>query len=166
MNFGPQVEAVLNAVFVLYLVISANFFKEIFGCNIQKLFNDNMLVKHILAFFTLYFLITLTNEDLKLDPLFALAVSVGMYMLFLMSVRLNWRLWLIMFVLLIIQYILYIFKPIISEPYLNFVKTLQNVLGVIVVLLIVIGFFYTYFMYTNMKFIDFVIGSNTCQVID
>ena len=45
----------LLAIFIFTLIISGNFLAQLFPCNIQKLLSNNILVKHLFGFLTLFF---------------------------------------------------------------------------------------------------------------
>lgn len=52
---------VTRSIFTFFLIISGNYLNSLFGCGIQRLLTDNMYVKHILGFMTLYLFTTLSN---------------------------------------------------------------------------------------------------------
>ena len=82
----------LKSVFVLYLIIACNFLANTFGCKTQKLLNNNMFVKHLIGFLTLFFFITIvtaSSSDSKDENIFfkKLTAAVLLYVVFLASTR-------------------------------------------------------------------------------
>jgi len=50
------------ALLLLYVVMVAGYLESLFSCDLQRLFTESILAKHILAIISVFFLITLTNE--------------------------------------------------------------------------------------------------------
>ena len=44
----------LGAVFIFTLIISGNFLAQLFPCKIQEALTENIYIKHIFGFFTLF----------------------------------------------------------------------------------------------------------------
>jgi hypothetical protein len=81
----------LKSVFVLYLIVACNFLANTFGCKTQQLLRNNMYVKHLVGFLTLFFFITIasgasdgTDENIFFKKLTA---AVLLYVVFLASTR-------------------------------------------------------------------------------
>ncbi len=82
----------LKSVFVLYLIVACNFLANTFGCRTQKLLNNNMYVKHLIGFLTLFFFITIvtaSSSDGQDENIFfkKLTAAVLLYVVFLASTR-------------------------------------------------------------------------------
>lgn len=75
-------------IFILYLIIAGNYTNNLFSCKIQYFFENNILIKHILGFMTLYFFTVLSKDNHK-NPTYTLAISVFIYALFLLSSKTN-----------------------------------------------------------------------------
>ena len=74
--------------FAFYLLVFCNFIPEIIACRLQTELKNNMIVKHILGFVLLFFLIVLVNPqnaDQKLKQNFIYAVLV--YAWFFITIR-------------------------------------------------------------------------------
>lgn len=98
-----------KSLFVLYLMISSNYLGSLFGCRVQRLFENNMYVKHTLGFLTLYFFVALLGNDRnKGAPGRQLLESAGIYAAFVMSTKMNFRFWLPFIALVGGVYVLYI----------------------------------------------------------
>jgi uncharacterized membrane protein len=51
-----------SGLFALYMIISVNFLSPTFPCDLQKLLNSSILLRHIAAFLTLYFFVVTVNS--------------------------------------------------------------------------------------------------------
>lgn len=163
MNIKQALTIFTNSVFILYLLISANVLLPLFGCHIQKIFLQTMWIKHVLAFFTLYFFVTLTNPYLNSDPVLALKLNVLIYILFMLSAQLKWKLWVIVFICMIVNYIFTIFKPVINTEYIDTIENIQFVFNIVVISVILFGFIYA-FKFNELSFKNFILGSPTCNL--
>ena len=45
----------INPLFIFYVTLGGNFVAQLFPCQVQKLFTENIYYKHFLAFFILIF---------------------------------------------------------------------------------------------------------------
>jgi hypothetical protein len=81
----------LKSVFVLYLIVACNFLANTFGCKTQRLLNNNMYVKHLVGFLTLFFFITIVTAttDTQDENIFfkKLSAAVILYVIFIASTR-------------------------------------------------------------------------------
>lgn len=48
---------------LLFMTVSANFTGNLFSCDIQRMFTNNLYAKHIICFSLLLFFVILTNKD-------------------------------------------------------------------------------------------------------
>ena len=71
-------------IFFFFLVISGNYISEIFSCNIQKHFSNNRIIKHILGFMTIYFLVILVDEKHFLTPSSTFITTIFLYIWFIL----------------------------------------------------------------------------------
>jgi sRNA-binding regulator protein Hfq len=78
---------VRNAVYlvIFYLIIGFNYVGETLGCSIQRAFQQNLVFKHAVNFVGLFAFATVTGA--RQNPWTALAQTVPLYMLFLVSTR-------------------------------------------------------------------------------
>lgn len=103
-----------KSLFVLYLMISSNFLGSLFGCQVQDILTNNMLVKHLLGFLTLYFFVSIVDPS-QYNPLQKLMFTVLIYLCFILSTKLDSKAWLVFITLLALVYILYIVKDSIQD---------------------------------------------------
>jgi hypothetical protein len=101
----------LSALFVLYLLISANFLAELYGCRLQALLRSSMLMKHVLGIMTLLFFGVMADPTIADRPvLHALAVGVAMYAIFIMTIRTHLKVMLAVLCMLLGIYLLSLYR--------------------------------------------------------
>ena len=96
------------AIFIFMLIISGNSLAELFPCRIQQMLKENIYVKHLVGFLTLFFFGVLTIPDLA---------NVGgmincflLYFIFLITSNVDYKIWIVLFVLYAIMYLLHLIK--------------------------------------------------------
>jgi hypothetical protein len=104
-NINPEVT---TPFIILSVLMSANYLGEIFPCRVQKLFSNNMYVKHILGILSLMFFVVLTRPNLYTSTNF-IYVSLLFYGLFMFLSRLNYMVWFVVFGIFAIIYVLQIY---------------------------------------------------------
>jgi len=67
------------------LIISGNYIGSLVSCRTQDLFNNNIYVKHMIGFISLYFFIILA--ELSINPFKALILSIPMYFYFIVLTK-------------------------------------------------------------------------------
>ena len=170
------------SLFLLYLIISGNYLGDLFGCRLQEAFTELILVKHLLAFLTLYFFVTLTGTKTQ-NPLNTMITSFGIYLIFILSRKIFLGYTLIILMLMLIikmidEYIQFYYTEDNKEESKKETKinknkliNIQNVLTYMVYIIIFIGFVRnTHYKYKELgkKFdwIKYLIGENrskSCQ---
>jgi hypothetical protein len=157
-----------NYVFVLYLIISANFLANLFNCRVQYLLSNNMYIKHLLGFFTLLFFIIIVNSETKNKDI--IFISIGIYLLFIITAKIDFNFWIIFIVLLSLIYILEIYK---NEKEDNTtignidINNIQYSLIIFNIFIIIVGFLVYLgkkkFEYKeNFDYTTFLFGKNKC----
>jgi len=172
-----------KAIFILYLMVSGNYIGTLFGCKIQNLFDNNMIVKHILGFATLYFFITLieesksSNKDKPVPPHKKLLNTAFIYFAFMMSSKMTIQFWVPFLLMVGGIYVLSIFKDYYSTEDINketpmkveTIDKMQNYLLIGSIITLVVGFIY----YIGEKKIEygkdfsyytFMVGNPTCRI--
>ena len=114
---NQTLDAPMYPIFILILIISANFLAQLFPCRIQEVLQDNMLIKHIFGFLTLvFFVVTDVKQVEKSNSLTTLlSKSVLIYAIFVMTTRTSTPFFLAILVMLGIQYILTIRKMFVTK---------------------------------------------------
>ena len=67
------------------LIISGNYIGSLVSCRTQDLFNNNIYVKHMIGFISLYFFIILA--ELNINPLKSLILTIPMYFYFIVLTK-------------------------------------------------------------------------------
>tara|TARA_Y100000817_G_scaffold311796_1_gene304524 strand:- start:5834 stop:6370 length:537 start_codon:yes stop_codon:yes gene_type:complete len=94
-----------KGVFLLILAISGNFVAETLGCKTQKLLTNNMVAKHMVSIFVLYFSLGLFS-DKKADPKQTIKMTLIIYIMFVLFTKMDIKFTIIVFSLLAINYII------------------------------------------------------------
>lgn len=166
----------ISSLFVLFFIVGGNFLAPLFPCGIQKMLHTNMYMKHILAFFTLFFFVKLTsfNDKLKLKDSFI--QSLWLYIWFILATTLDSKFFLILISLFAIIYTMNIFiKQKEEETYLkrnDYVRNLDNIKDIIyyfAIVLTTVGIIIQYgkkrYEYKdNFNFWKFLFGVQKCAI--
>jgi hypothetical protein len=94
---------------LVYLVISGNYLGNLFGCRVQLLFRENMWIKHVLGFFTAYFLIVLSTPPEGYDAKQTLLFAGLIYIWFFLTTKMHVRMWIPMILVLLASYGIYVY---------------------------------------------------------
>lgn len=132
-----------RSLFTLYLVISGNFLASLLGCRIQHLFINNMLLKHLLGFMTLHFFILLGDDEYNIkDPNKQILLTLGIYLLFLITTRLQYNAWIIFIILTSTLYILYNYRKNdnIEQATKDNIQKVEQILLALNTIVIILGF--------------------------
>ena len=107
----------LSAIFIFTLIISGNYIGELLPCKIQRILSKNMFLKHFLGLMTLFFFAVITIPELK--NLNGLLISSGLYLLFLVNAKTNYKIWITVFLIYAFLYLINILK----NDYLNKIES-------------------------------------------
>lgn len=102
-----------NNVFILYMLIGANFLANLFGCEIQQLLTNSMVMKHIVGFMTMLFFVVIVDKT-NMPPAKKMANTLMYYFVFLLTTRMDIKWWTPFVLILCATYVLGIFKD--AEP--------------------------------------------------
>jgi hypothetical protein len=174
----------IYSLFILILIISANFLAQLFPCRLQRVLHNNIYIKHIFAFLTLVFFVILTAplQDTSLNNIFIKSFIV--YIWFLIIMKTDKYFFLLLLLLLGIIYILLLKqneynsslenKDISSENKLLYTQNLNNIIDInnklfiITFILTIIGFM----LYMGEKkceykhkfnYLKFIFGQPQCR---
>lgn len=140
-----------HSVFVLYLLISCNFLAQLFSCNLQKVLNENMFVKHIFGFFTMLFCIILVDPRIQKESRYAEGIiyTIIFYIWFWATTKTKYYITVVIFILLLILYILQLHKNNLDkdDKQISKIKTSQTALVIIALIITIFGFI----NYYNLK---------------
>jgi hypothetical protein len=96
----------INPLFIFYVTLGGNFVAQLFPCQVQKLFTENIYYKHFLAFFILFFAIVLTSDKSEKISTTLLSKTLLLYSLFIILTRMDKNFFLLFFVTLCIKFII------------------------------------------------------------
>jgi hypothetical protein len=99
----------MKTIFILYLIVGANFLAPTFTCGFQYNLNKSPFLKHIIGFFTMLFFITLSNNEKTKDKYLyfkKVGVTFILYTMFILSTRAEDSLFIIFMLLLTANFIL------------------------------------------------------------
>ena len=164
----------IRGVFLLILAVMGNFTAETLGCRTRKLLTENMIAKHLVSVFILYFSIGIFSKK-QVDPLETIRTTITIYILFILFTRMNIKFTIVVFLLLAINYIIWnyidFYKTKEGKEYEDKVNKLvkaQNNVFYIIVVFIIIGFIlYTKEQYGYYKkkwsTTKFLFGTTQCK---
>lgn len=171
-----NIDDIIKAIFLLILGISGNFIAETLGCKTQKLLTENMLVKHLVIIFIIFFVLGFTNKK-KIHPLETLGNTLILWVFFVLFTRMSLTFTIIVFLLIALKYILTMYKEYYEENGENekkddkIIENLEKVGEYIIYLvggMILIGFS-LYFRkqykeyYKDWSTYKFIFGVNKCK---
>jgi hypothetical protein len=156
--------------FVFYLIVSSNYLGNVFGCRVQELLNNSMIMKHILGLMTLYFFNTLADTNNQQSALEKLVYSIVIYFVFLLSTKTNITFFIPFIICLGLSYVLYIAKDEYKEndELRDMAENAQKILVTLAVVILIAGFIY-YFLEkkeeygSEFRFDTFLLGNTKCR---
>ena len=175
----------LMALFIFLLIISGNYLGNLFPCRVQSLLDNNILLKHFLGYFTLFFFVLLTLPDRDNDVgvfsqslIELMSGSFLVYIFFILLSKTPSFIWLIVFFMSAIIYVLELHKNDYdkNESKENFyilktvkdVTRVQEILFKLAIVITIAGFFIYMgekkFEYKNkFSYITFIFGKSQCK---
>ncbi len=113
-------------IFILLLIISANFLSQLFPCRFQEELKNNIYLKHLFAFMTLFFFVIITAplEEKPIDHLFGKSILI--YIWFLLFIRTSYPFFLLLLGIFIVIYFFVLKKTYYTELYKNKEKDKNN----------------------------------------
>lgn len=164
----------IRGVFLLILAIAGGFTAETLGCRSRKLLRNNMIAKHIVSFFILYFSIGIFSKK-QVHPHQTFKTTVAIYSLFILFSRMNIYFTISVFLLLASNYVIWNYidyfksqKDDTLKDKIEKLTKLQNYIFYIILILIPIGFT----MYAREQYgvykkewstIKFLFGTTDCK---
>ena len=98
-----------NSIFILYMLIGANFLANLFGCRIQNALNNSMWLKHAVGFMTLLFFVVMVDKS-DTSPMEKMTNTLMYYFVFLLTTRMDIKWWTPFIMSVFAIYILQMFK--------------------------------------------------------
>jgi hypothetical protein len=137
----------IYTIFILILIISANYLAQIFPCKIQKILSCNMYLKHIFSFLTLMFFVILSapiGGSMRVNDI--LMKALILYIFFIILTKTNHIIFIIIIILLGILYIIVLKINELKEEKINNnelgekLNNIYNYISYIILILLIIGF--------------------------
>ena len=138
-----------NLLFILYLLIFVGYLEKLISCNLDKFISDNIYLKHLIGLFCLIFLVILVEAKQKYTEEYMffknLFWAVIMYIIFILSNKLDFVSFWVFIILLCITFILrhyteslddVIFKE--KKEYLNKIIIYLEIINVIILIITII----------------------------
>ena len=100
----------VSALFILLLIIGGNYLGILFPCQLQDILENNILVKHFLAFLTLIFFAVLADPGNEKPLKDILKQSILLYFWFILIIRMNAKFFLALVFIIALIYILKLYK--------------------------------------------------------
>jgi hypothetical protein len=168
----------LYSVFILILILSGGYIIQLIPCKLQKILDTNVFIKHLFAFLTLIFLVTIVdpnNTSKKLSTI--IYTSFLLYIFFIVIIKTHYKFFISIIIVLGIKYLLLLYKNQIQDENKNNeielnnklqnIVLIQDILFGVVIFLLLIGFLVYYgekkYEYKNkFNFITFLFGKPNC----
>lgn len=100
----------LQSIFVLILIISANFLAQLFPCRIQEMLKTNMYLKHFFGLLTMMFFAVLAVPDMSANIILMTLKTIILYIWFILITKADVYFFLAIMFCLLIVYLINIFK--------------------------------------------------------
>lgn len=161
-----------KSIFVLYLIISGNFLANLFGCRTQEALGNNMFLKHLLGFMTMYFFVVLVDSNSKLSdsPQTQLLYTMLFYIIFIMTTRMDYKWWIVFIIGLSLIYILEVYKghkktkEEDSKKYEEYQRYLTYFIGLVILIGFIIYYGRKKLEYSeNFDHLTFLLGKTSCS---
>jgi len=139
-----------KGIFLFIFIISGNYLGELLGCRLIYLLTENMIIKNLLGFLTLFLTLAFTI-DLK-TPLWDLfKISVILYIIFILSSKTTKYINYILMILFIISFIIILYKDRLrqkkfaklltktEEQHLSYIHIYNSYILQILIIILIIG---------------------------
>ena len=100
----------LHTLFIFFLIISGNYLGQLYPCKIQKLFTENVYLKHLFGILTLTFFVLLGEPSKSVHFGTTIITSLGLYTVFLLLMNTNVLFFVFSMIALAIIYLIHIYQ--------------------------------------------------------
>jgi len=156
--------------FLLILSVSGNYIAETLSCRTRSILTNNMLAKHVMILFLIYFTINFTAEK-SIHPMLQMESAFYIWIFFLMFTKMNIYFTVVAFLLLTTLYTLKNFKKFYKqeknkEQY-NRIDNISRLVEASMLITVIIGFI-MYFRtqrkdHKNFDYFKFILGKTRCD---
>lgn len=95
-------------IFILLLIISANYLADLFPCRLRELLENNIYVKHLFGYLTLLFFVSITLEDIGSSVNELITNSFILYLYFILLTKNNRYFFILICIILAFIYLAHI----------------------------------------------------------
>lgn len=158
--------------FLLYILISGNYIGNLLSCSFQRVLNENMIYKHVLAFAIFYITISMTMND-DFNPIQHLLISFCSYIWFILTSKMKANYVMAVLAVILGMYILNNIIKYYQEKHksdkLKKISVIINIVGIIVALIITITGFILYYKIKRKEYSKnwswniFIFGKPSCK---
>jgi hypothetical protein len=159
----------------MYLWLLFGFFSSLLSCDFQRAVANNMYAKHLIAFITFFFLMTVVDNNNHITIVQTWLKTLLVYILFLMSTKSKLLASLTVFIILVIDQTIKIhIQNVQSKNPIADVRNYQKarqILYILLIVVIVLGYIH-YFIRAKKEFgnkfsyTSFVFGTHHCHNIN
>lgn len=164
----------IKGIMVFYLLIVANFLAPLFNCRLQDVLENNMILKHLFAFLTLFFFVVFVEPEHS-DKTFKyqILLTIGLYIWFIFTTKMEIHAFALF---IIVLFGLYLFNIYFDKNGKDFkhdkkedIKEKVNKLGLILSIIITVIGFTSYVGQKKVEFgsrfswTDFFLGNPECK---
>jgi hypothetical protein len=173
-NTVEKANNIMNGVLLLILAISGNFIAETLGCKTRKLLSENMVAKHVVILFIIYFSLGFASES-NPNPMILLGNSISIWVLFVLFTRMSLQFNILVFGLVVLYHFINTYINYYSskdkKKYKNIIENYSKLLNYLKYLIIgslITGFVLYYNKQRkdyskNWSTFKFIFGVNKCK---
>lgn len=173
-NNLEKADNIMNGVLLLILAIAGNFIAETLGCKTQKLLTENMLAKHVVILFIIYFSLGFTSQS-NPNPMNLLGNSISIWVLFLLFTKMSLQFNIFVFALVVLYHFINSYISYYSskdkKKYKKKIDNYNNILNYLKYLIIgslIVGFVLYFNKQRNVyrknwSTFKFIFGVNKCD---
>lgn len=132
---------IISNLAIFLFIIAGNYVGDIYSCSLRKLFNDHMILKHIIGYFILLFFVGLIQTDLFMHE--KIISCFILYLIFIIIMRAPYYTSLISIILISVMYIINLYiddlKKINDKNNIEFYKLINNYIFAGIIIISIIG---------------------------
>jgi len=113
-----NISLIITGIFLLIVIQCGGYISELLTCKLQKHLSENMLYKHITLFAVIFAILMLGDSEFENVPSTHLLISSGIFISFMLFIKMNLHFTIISIILLLITLIV--------NHYLEFYKKKDN----------------------------------------
>jgi hypothetical protein len=86
-EFDNRIGSLVGGLFIFYLLLSGNFTGELLNCQFQNILRNNIIIKHVVGFFMLYFFVNLASTNVNWNAGIKFGLTIVLFLFFILSNR-------------------------------------------------------------------------------